>query len=448
MRRVRLLFYVGMMMLSLILPLFQSGAEAKTSQASVYVIPVEETIEQGLSQFLTRAFSEAAEADAEAIVLEMDTLGGSVDAALEIGKTIRNSDIPVTVYIKGEAISAGAYIALNTDKIMMQPGSAIGAAEPKTITGEPADAKTTSFWSSNMRAAAEQGGRNPDIARGMVERDIEIEGVKKKGEILSLSAKQAVDLGMADRIVESQDEVIRALGLGSADVISVTLSPSEQLARWVTSPFVFPLLFLIGIAGLAMELFSPGFGLPGSIGLSAFALYFFGHYIAGFAGWESVALFVVGLALMVIELFVPGFAVFGILGIVALIGSIALAAYDVTYGLAVFLLSLVVVLIGMVIAVKFFGKRGVWKGFVLKDEQKNEAGYISNQGKNELLGKRGTTMTQLRPSGWAMIEGERFDVMSEGGFIPNGVKIKVVHVSGASVFVRQLQEEDEIVEKG
>ncbi|PTM59484.1 NfeD family protein [Desmospora activa] len=414
------------------------AVDAADSQM-VYWIPVEQEVERGLLRFLERGFQEAQEAGADEIVLEMDTLGGEVNAALDIGKLLRASEIPVTVYIKGEAISAGAYIALNADHILMTPGSAMGAAAPVTITGEEADPKTVAFWRSNMQAAAEAQGRDPEIAGGMVDRNVEIEGIKEKGELISLSAQQAVKLEMADKLVANEQEVLRFLKAEDAEVVHTDLTVSERIARFVTSPYVIPVLFTIGLAGIAIELFSPGFGIPGTIGLGAFVLYFFGHFLAGFAGYETLVLFVIGLILLAIEIFVAGFGLFGILGLIALVASLITAAPNVIFGLISLLIAMAVTTVGVYLAIRRLGTRGVWKRLVLLDNQRNESGYISQANRSTLTGKKGKTVTPLRPSGTAMIDGVRQDVVSDGGFIPVHTPVEVVGAEGGRLVVRQVK---------
>ncbi|PTX64860.1 membrane-bound serine protease (ClpP class) [Melghirimyces profundicolus] len=414
------------------------GAE-DTGGRPVYWVPLEQNVERGLARFLDRAFREADQVGAKAVVLKMDTLGGDVGAALEIGKRIRASQIPVTVYIKGEAISAGAYIALNADHILMTPGSAIGAAEPRTLDGRTADPKTVAFWESNMRAAAESQGRDPEIAAGMVDRNLVIEGVKEKGELISLSARQAVKQDLADRIVSGEKEVYRFLNVSASDIVRVELTPSERLARFVTSPYVIPILFMIGLAGIAIEVFTPGFGFPGVIGLGAFGLYFFGHYLAGFAGAETFVLLAAGLILLIIEIFVPGFGIFGILGLLSLAAAVVTAASDRMFSLASFLIAMGGTAVGMWLAVRYFGARGFWNRLVLSSEQNNQTGYVSRTQQPELVGKRGKSLTPLRPAGAAIVGGVRRDVVSEGGFIPAGTPVEVVEVRGGRVVVRTVE---------
>ncbi len=441
MSRAGLLLLLCFITLTTVISVVEADSDPSHSQA-VYWIPLDQEVEQGLARFLERGFQEADEAGAEAIILEMDTLGGDVEAALEIGKLLRSSDIPVTVYIKGEAISAGSYIALNADQILMTPGSAMGAAEPRTLTGEKADPKAVSFWASNMRAAAEAQGRDPEIAAGMVDRNLEIKGLKKKGELVSLSANQAVQWKMADQMVKGDAEVLRFVDASSSDVVRVDQTWSEKLARFVTSPYVIPVLFLIGLAGLAIEIFTPGFGLPGLIGLSAFGLYFFGHYLAGLAGVENFVLFAAGLILLLIEIFVPGFGIFGILGLVSLAVAVVTAAADLVFGLATLVIVLLLTVVGVIIAIRHFGLRGGLKRLVLHSVQENATGYVTQPGYRELMGKQGKALSPLRPSGTAAIEGSRVDVVSEGGFIPPHTPVKVVDVEGHRVVVRVLSESE------
>lgn len=112
-----------------------SANETESSNKLVYVIPIKQTIESGLEQFLKRAIQDAHESGADHIIFEVNTFGGRVDSAENIGNLIRSSSIPTVVYVEGKAISAGSYIALNADQIVMQNGSSIGSAAVVDISG-------------------------------------------------------------------------------------------------------------------------------------------------------------------------------------------------------------------------------------------------------------------------------------------------------------------------
>ncbi len=449
-----------MMAVILALPFFGlAGVIGKPDQAraaetglgpAVYVIPVKQSVEAGMQSFLKRAFKEAEEANAEHVVLVINTLGGRVDSAEEIGHMIRTSPVPTTAFVEGKAVSAGTYIALNADQIVMQPGSTIGAAAVVNGSGELIDnPKTVSFWVKEMMEAAALNGRNDQIAAAMVDPNAELSlqeelgWVKKAGDILTLSASDAAKVGYSEHTANTVEETIQWLGLESRERVDLTPSLAENAARWLINPVVATVLLIIGIAGVAIELIVPGFGAPGIIGILSFGLYFFGHYIAGFAGLESVALFVLGIVLLIIEVFVPSFGILGLLGSASLIAGIVIAAPDpvnafISIGIAV-AISIVII----IMTAKMNKTKGVWNRFILRDKLTTEQGFLSSDTKESLLGKEGLAITPLRPSGTVQIDDDRIDVVTSGEFIAAGRKVKVVKAEGTWVVVK----ESELTEK-
>ncbi|OGX68331.1 MAG: serine protease, partial [Paenibacillus sp. RIFOXYA1_FULL_44_5] len=437
---------LGVFAIGMLLPFtsaFADNQQAQQPNKLIYVIPVHQTIESGLESFLKRAFHEAEQANAAGIVLDLDTFGGRVDAAVDIGTLIRSSPVPTTAFIHGKAISAGSYIALNANKIVMEPGSSIGAAAVVDSAGnEITSPKVIAMWAGEMRAAAELRGRNPQIAEGMVDKStvVDLPAINRTfaaGQIVSLSAEEALKVGYADSVSANEQQVLHFIGADGYTVIHVTPSPAEVLARWLTNPFVMTVLLLIGIAGVAIELFVPGFGVPGILGILSFGLYFFGQYIAGFAGWEDLFLFVIGIILLVIELFVPSFGILGILGIIAIIAGVVLAAYDTGNALQSLGIAFIMAVIFVWIFTRIFKRKGIWNRFILQDQLKTELGYTSNPIKNDLLGKHGVSLTPLRPAGVAWIDEDRVDVVTSGEFISVNAKLKVVRVDGNKVIVRE-----------
>ncbi|MBD2844455.1 nodulation protein NfeD [Paenibacillus sp. IB182496] len=420
----------------------EDGARPARTGPAVYVVPVKQTIESGLEAFLDRAYREAEEAQAEMVVLEINTLGGAVISAENIGERIQNSSVPTTAFVDAKAISAGAFIALNADQIIMQPGSTMGAAAVVDGTGTLIDnPKTVSYWVKEMQTAAEQSGRDPSYAVKMVDPSATLEGGPladkyPRGTILTLSAEEALEVGYAEHIAGSVEEAVQWLGLDGRALVEFEPTFAERLASWITSPLIKTLLFIVGLAGVAIELFVPGFGVPGILGAAAFGLYFFGHYVAGFAGMESVVLFVVGIGLLIAEVFVPSFGILGLVGTSALIFGIMTAAFDkgetlVSLGQA-FLIAIVIVVIVAVI----FKKRGIWNRFILSDRMTADRGYNSNESKQLLIGLKGTALTPLRPSGTADIGDARVDVVTSGEYIDRGQAIQVLFVEGSRVVVR------------
>ncbi|WNC16873.1 nodulation protein NfeD [Brevibacillus brevis] len=434
-RRWRVLFSLLSLLAGLMMLISGQTATAASYQKAFW-IPVDNTIERGLESFLKRAFLEAEQQQADLVILDINTPGGEVNAAGEIGQLIRQAPMHVVAYIDNQAFSAGTYIALNANEIAMTPGSSMGAATPIDMAGNAADIKIISAWSKQMQSAAQLNHRNVDVARAMVEIDTEFPGLKPKGTVLSLDAHTAKNLGYADRLVSGQDELLKQLGVNPDSVQHIDPTAGEVVARWVTSPVVMSLLLVIGLVGIVVELFAPGFGVAGTISLVAFGLYFFGHFVAGFATWLHIALFIIGILLMIMEIFLPG-GIVGAIGFISIVTGLVMAAYDTKQGIASLGIAAVITVIVTILLVKRFGGNGLFKKFILGDVQRNEEGYVAPKDQRDLLEKTGVALTPLRPAGMVKVEGKRVDAVSIGGFIPAGTPVVVVQVEGTRVVVQE-----------
>lgn len=403
----------------------------------VYIIPIEGNIDPALASFVERIYDEAEEADAARVILEIDTYGGYIDAAILINERALRSSVPTTSFVTKKAISAGALITLSGEKIFMAPGTTIGAAEPR-LGDQKADEKVVSMWSQKLRAAAETYGRDGNIAAAMADADIEIEGLKAKGKLLTLTQQQALELKMADFSAANRQEVLNLSNLSDSRVVVAEASSAENLARWVTNPYISPILLTIGFAGIILELLTVGWGVSGLLGLTSLGLYFGGHFIAGFTGWESILLFIIGIILMLVEIFVvPGFGIAGVAGLGAMIFSIILTATSLEQAIISLIIALLGTVVLVVISFKYMRTRRLWNRLILGTRQEKSEGYVApEENLSELLGAQGISLTPLRPSGTAEINGKRIDVVTEGGFIPRDTEVQVVQVEGTRVVVR------------
>ncbi|RKD73036.1 membrane-bound serine protease (ClpP class) [Sinobaca qinghaiensis] len=405
----------------------------------VYVIPVEQAVERGLESFLERSFEQAEEAGATHVILEIDTPGGAVDAAGNIASIVSDAPMPVTAYVTEEAMSAGAFIALSADTISMAPGTEMGAAQVIDGSGNAANDKAQSAWSANMTNAAQAQDRDPIYAEAMADPSVDLPEYRaEEGALLTLTPSEAEEVGYADYLSDDREQLLGQLGLENAQVEELSVSFAEQIARFVTNPVVIPILLSVGSIGLIMAVLTPGFGIPGILGIGALLLFFFGHSIAGFAGMESIILFLVGLVLLLIELFVPGFGIFGFLGITAMVGGLILASFSTTY-IVISILVAGALAVGLgVIMIVIFGKKGPMQKLVLKDTMKKEEGYYSNRDRDDLLQKEAVALTPLHPSGSAVVDEERIDVVTEGGFIEKGAALRIIKVEGTRIIVRKI----------
>lgn len=155
----------------------------------------------------------------------------------------------------------------------------------------------------------------------------------------------------------------------------------------------------------------------------------------------SVVLFIVGMVLLLIELFVPGFGLFGGLGLVSLILCIILQAKSLTEALILILVIGGIIVIFVLIAARSFRRGFLYRSsIVLKNAADREEGYVANEDRSRFAGKTGVSLTPLRPAGTASLGGEKTDVVTDGEFIPSGARIEVVRIVGSRIIVRQVEE--------
>ena len=225
----------------------------------VYRVPVTGVIELGLAPFVGRAIREAEAAGASAVILDIETPGGRVDAAQKIVKAISQSSIPVYAFVNLHAWSAGAMIALAADSIYMGPVSSIGAATPVIGDGKKASEKIVSAMRGEFRALAEARGIDPRLAEAMVDESVEVEGIVEEGKLLTLTGNEAVALGFASAEVSSWDDLLKSLGLAGANVETASINWAESLVRFLSHPVVAPILLSMGMLGLINEIKTPAF---------------------------------------------------------------------------------------------------------------------------------------------------------------------------------------------
>ncbi len=421
------------------------------NESTVYRIPVTGEIELGLAPYIQRAVKEAAEVGAAALILDIDTPGGRVDAAEIISDALTDSEVPVYSLVNRRAYSAGALIALSTSRIYMRPASVIGAATPVDGTGTKAPEKIVSAMRSQMRTLAESNGLEPEVAAAMVDEDIEIDGVVESGKLLTLTTEEAVEIGYAEAI-EDLDALLVELGHEGATVVTLELNWAERLVRFFSSSLVSPFLLSLGFLGLLIEIRTPTFGLAGMMGLISLGLFFGSNMIVGLAGLEDVLIVGAGLVLLGIEAFiVPGFGIFGVAGIVAILAGLYMSLLgniptmpDFTRAAWV-LISSMLLLIGSawaLIRALPSSSRLAESGIFLLAKTTSAIGYESAEVRSDLVGKHGTAITDLRPAGTALVGDERIDVVSESEWISAGTPVKILSAEGYRHIVRSVSEQE------
>ncbi|MBE3102602.1 MAG: ATP-dependent Clp protease proteolytic subunit, partial [Firmicutes bacterium] len=256
---------IPMLLFALCILLLPTKALADNNGRTVYVISLKDEITPAMSAYLSDKIEQANLSKAEGIIIDISTLGGRVDSALAMRDAIVNSKIPVVVYVGDRAESAGALITIAANTIIMAPGSHMGAAEPI-----PYSEKIAAFVSGEFHATAELRGRDPLIAAGMVDKNLEVPGFPK-GTLVDISAMQAYEFGYADAVLKTMPEIFEYMSWNGAQILEVEPDYKIKLAQFLTKYEIASLLLTLGMIAFVIEIFVQGFGLPGFIGIVAFA---------------------------------------------------------------------------------------------------------------------------------------------------------------------------------
>jgi len=426
-----------------------AGVPALAEKRLVIHVKVEGMIDGGLAAFMERTIKEAEKARAAAFLIEMNTYGGRVDAADVIRTALINTSVRSITFVHTNAASAGALIALATDSIAMSPGSAIGAATPVDQAGTTASGKVVSYFRTIMGETARAKGRDPRIAEAMVDSSVVVPGLESAPRPLTLRTDQAIHVKIAQQEARTIEEVLRLNGLEGATVRFMTANWAEHIVRFLTNPLVSGLLMTIGALGLIYELTTPGFGLAGTAGIICLALFFGSHWIVKLAQWSELLIFLLGVALIVAELFTPG-GILGIIGVVlvftglflSLVGKIEFVSpRELTSAFTSLGTALVLTFVGVVILLKSFAHLPMFRRLMLSECQQPGKGepVAATSSKHGLVGVQGVADSSLRPSGRALINGRYLDVVTDGEHIEAGTPIKVVAVDGLrGVVVRRV----------
>lgn len=429
-----------------------SFSQSKSDGPLVYVANVDGTIDLGLAPYIERVLTQAEQDGAAAVVLRINTFGGRVDAAVQIRDALLKSPVQSIAFIDTRAISAGALISLASNAIVMAPGGTIGAATPVQSSGtetSPVSEKTVSYVRKEFSATAESRGRDTLIAEAMVDSDVVIPGVTDRGKLLTLTTDEALEVGIADFEAATLAITLDKLGLKNAQIIETSVNWAEEVVRLLTNPIVSSLLVTVAMLGIVVEIRTPGFGVPGALGITSLGLFIWGHWLVNLAGMEEILLAGVGVILLLVEAFVlPGFGIAGILGLLALIAGLTLSTVGDGFTINALIAaaarlggSLALALVLSLLMLRYLPRTKVGRQLILETGLAADQGFTSEPlSDHGYEGKIGTAASDLRPAGIAVIEGRRVDVVSNGGYIDAGQPIKVDHVDGNRIVVIEISE--------
>lgn len=438
-----------------------------SAKPRVYILPIRDDIAPPMVYLVRRGVKAAMEAKAEVLILDMETNGGRFDSTKEIISILDQFRGLTVTYVNRDAYSAGAFIAVATQKIYMAPQSVIGAAAPILLSPggggvekmpDTMEAKMVSAVAARVRASAEKNGHNKEVVEAMIKmtKQLEIDGVvlNKEGEILTLTDVEAaknygnpprplLSLGTAP----SLDALLETLGYAGAVRMEMKPTGAERLGSWLTA--ISPILLIIGIVGIYIEFKTPGFGLPGVVGILAFALYFLGGYVAGLSGMEWLAVFVAGLVLVGLELFLfPGTMFLGITGALLMLVALVMAMVDVYPGtptlpsLGQIRLPLGQLLVsfaaaGVVVAIlsRVLPRTALYERMV--SQAASGVASVEAQARRQAaqVGQVGVALSPLRPGGKAQFGEEILDVITQGERLDKGTRVRVIGHSATEAIV-------------
>jgi len=433
-----------------LMPLITRAQEGKKK---VMVMEIKAEIDPRMSRYVKLALDHAEKSKADIIIIDMDTFGGALNDAKEIVDRIMDVEVPVWVFINSDAASAGALISIACDSIYMAPGATIGAATVVDGSGAAAPDKYQSYMRSIMRSTAEENGRDPRIAEGMVDETIVVDSVKQAGKVITFTTSEAIENGYCEAKVGSIEDILKRNAIESYELETYQLGATEKIIAVFLNPFISGILILVIIGGIYFELQTPGVGFPLIAALVALVLYLVPYYLNGLAEyWEIIALFV-GVLLIIAEIFViPGFGVAGIAGIsltvISLIlimlnndffnfefvplGDIIVASFATLGGLA-----------GGILLLFFGGARftqtKAFQRIALSDTQEVKDGYSVNTFNANLIGQKGKAYTILRPSGKVLIDEQIYDAFTRGDFVERGETIEVIGAEGVTLKVKRIE---------
>jgi membrane-bound serine protease (ClpP class) len=424
---------------------------AQSEKKKVMVMEIKAEIDPRMSRYVRLALEHAEKINADIIIIDMDTFGGALDDAKAIVDMLMDEKRHTWVFINADAASAGALISIACDSIYMSPGATIGAATVVNATGEAAPDKYQSYMRSIMRSTAEENGRDPHIAEGMVDENVVIDSVKQAGKVITFSTNEAIENGYCEGKVESIEEILKRNKIVSYDLEKFELGVSEKIIAIFLNPFISGILILVIIGGIYFELQTPGIGFPLFAAITALVLYLVPYYLNGLAEyWEIITLFV-GIILLIAEIFVlPGFGIAGIAGITLTLVSLILIMLNNDFfnfefvplgDIIVATFATVGGLTGGVLLLFFGGARitktRAFQKIALNDTQEKSQGYTVNTLSDTLLGKTGVAYTVLRPGGKVIIDDQIYDAFTRGDYVEKGDPIEVIGNEGITLKVKR-----------
>ncbi|MCF6149800.1 MAG: serine protease [Candidatus Kuenenia sp.] len=461
----------------------------KNPRRPTYVITIHRMIDGGLSSSIQRRVNSAKDENAGLIIFDIDTFGGRLDAAMEISEFISDlKEVETVAFIPHKAISAGALIAISCNDIIMAPEAELGDCEPIVPTAEggykSAGEKIQTVLRTKFRKFAEKNGYPVLLAEAMVTSEIEVyrieteenpEGfyisskelkemneedqkkiknkklIVEEGKLLTMHTREAFEFGFARHIVDDREALFALYEVNKSEVTTLETNWSEEMVRFLEK--IAPVLLTIGIIAIYIEFNSPGFGIPGLIGITCFATIFLSKYLVGLAEAPEILIFFAGIALIAVEIFlIPGFGITGIAGILLVFAGLILSFQDFTFpstpsdsemlrkNLLMMIGSFLTSALVIVLLLRYMPGIPIFNRLILRTSETPDYGFKNDSmpAYSALVGTKGIAITPLRPSGRVDVGERILDVVTQGDFIDKGQGVEIVKVEGNRIVVKSV----------
>ena len=440
MRRPVPVRFIPLVVGTLALALVALAGTARAAGPAVIVLPTTGEVDGVMAQYLADGIARAQREGAPAVIVELNTPGGSLDATQKITGAFLESPVPVIVWVSpagGRAASAGTFMTLAANLSYMAPGTNIGAASPVGSGGQDIGGtlgvKVKNDAIANISSIAQARGRPVAWAASTV------------SDAMSYSAKEAVAAGAVDEIAATESDVLAAangktvtvaggrsvtLALAGASTEAVEMSPFQAFLRLLADPNLAFILFVVGVLLLAVELGSPNI-VTGILGALAIVLSFIGFtdLPLNVAGLVLVGF---GVGLLVLEAHVPSH---GLLSIIAA-ACVAIGAgtlygnpgMPTVPGVEV-ALPVIVVMVGLTAA---FGALITVTAYRTRRMRTSPVLV----GSLRVAGEAGIVSTDINPLGTVHAVGEEWTARSDDGRpLPRGARVEVVRQDGLTLYV-------------
>ena len=397
----------------------------------VYTMTIDGAIGVVTNDFIADAIEIADSANAELLVIQMDTPGGLTVSTWEICKNILNSPVPVSIYVSpsgAKAGSAGVYMTYSSHFAAMAHSTNIGAAHPVSGGGEKIDSvmneKITNDAVASIKASAEKRGRNKEWAEKAVRESVSITDIEAlEINVIDLRAKDLDDLlkqihGRTTDLPSGQ----KTMYLIDPRIKNIEMTFAQTLLNILSSPNIAFLLFSLGGLGIMMELYHPGAIFPGVFGAICLLLAFYSTQVLPI-NYAGIALIFLAIVLFIMEIKIVSYGLLTIGGLISLFfgGLMLVDSVDPTLAVSKSLLVTVVLVVGVIV--------GLLAWLIIRTATRQVF-----TGKEGMLGKTAI----VRSNGMVYVDGALWQAISETELVP-GSKVKIYAIEDLTLKVKLIE---------